>query len=247
MDLLFVLTQKDLGVRYRNNFLGYIWSIAHPLTYGFVFFVAFKLIIKIPTENYALFVTAGLFPWQWFANSVSSSSTSFISYSQVVKKINFPRCAVPLSVVLQDAAHFVLAIPVVLILILCYHKMPTWEWCWGIPVLLATQLLIVCGTALFVSSITLFFRDLERLCTIALTILFYLTPVIYDASMVPERFRSLMYLNPFAAQIVAWRTLFIDGRFDPALAAVALAHGLALSVIGFGVFRRLSWKFAEVL
>lgn len=247
IDLIIVLTQKDLGVRYRNNFLGYLWSIAHPLTYAFVFFVAFKLIIKIQTENYALFVTAGLFPWQWLSNSITSSSTSFVSYAQVVKKMNFPRYAIPLSLVMQDAVHFLLALPVIMALVMAYHRPFTAAWIWGVPALMLTQLLITYGLALLISSVTLFFRDLERLCAIGLTVAFYFTPVVYSSSMVPARFRSLLYLNPFAVQIMAWRELFINGRFDAGVGAAALAHGIFFLAVGYAVFRRLAPKFSEVL
>jgi len=78
IDLLIVLTQKEMKVRYKSSFLGYIWSIANPLAFAFVFFIAFKVVMKIKMENYTLFLITGLFPWQWFSNSVSLSPTIFL-------------------------------------------------------------------------------------------------------------------------------------------------------------------------
>jgi len=115
LDLIIVLTQKELKVRYKNNVLGYLWSVANPLAFAFVFYIAFKTIMKIQMENFALFLIAGLFPWQWFANSISSTPTIFLSNASIIKKVNFPKNIIPLTIVLQDMIHFILSIPVIML------------------------------------------------------------------------------------------------------------------------------------
>src|SRR4030042_5443535 len=90
-DLIVILTQKEVKVRYKSTVFGYVWSIAHPLAFAFVFFMAFKVVMRIQMEGYAVFLIAGLFPWQWFSNSINASPTIFLHNSSLIKKVNLPR------------------------------------------------------------------------------------------------------------------------------------------------------------
>jgi lipopolysaccharide transport system permease protein len=246
-DLIMVLTQKEIKVRYKSSVLGYLWSIGHPLAFAFVFFIAFKVVMKIQMEDYALFLIAGLFPWQWFANSVNVSPTIFLGNASIIKKVNFPRNIIPLTAVLQDMIHFVLSIPVIVLFLFLYHKSPSLTWLYGVPLLLSIQLLMTYGVSLMISSVNLFFRDLERLTVICTTLLFYFTPIIYPLSMIPEKYKQLINLNPIAPLMVNWRNLFLNGILDPASLIVSLAYSIFTFIIGYFVYRKLSWKFAEVL
>ncbi len=247
IDLITVLTQKEIKVRYKSSFLGYLWSIVHPLTFAFVFFIAFKIIMKIQMEDYALFLIAGLFPWQWFANSVNASPMVFLGNASIIKKVNFPRNIIPLTTVLQDMIHFVLSIPVIVLFIFIYHKSPSFSWLYGIPILLGIQFLITYGISLIVSSINLFFRDLERLTVIFMTLLFYFTPIIYPETMIPEKYKTLINLNPLAPLMISWRNLFLTGHLETTSLMVSLAYSTFAFMLGYLVYRKLSWKFAEVL
>ena len=246
-DLIFVLTQKEMKVRYKNNILGYLWSIANPLAFAIVFFIAFKVVMRIQMEGYALFLIAGLFPWQWFANSVNFSPSVFLSNSPIIKKINFPRHILPLVMVFQDMIHFILSIPVIILFLFIYHKSPSLSWIYGIPFLLIIQFMMIYGISLMISSINLFFRDIERLASIFTSMLFYFTPVIYPETMIPERFRHLVNLNPLAPLMMSWRNLFLTGTFETSALMVSFVYSIAAFIIGYLVYRKLSWKFAEVI
>ena len=246
-DLIAVLTQKEMKVRYKSSFFGYFWSVAHPLAFAFVYFIAFKVVMRIQMADYSLFLIAGLFPWQWFSSSVCAAPTIFMANASIIKKVNFPRNIIPLTTVLQDMIHFILSIPVIVVFLLMYHHSPSLSWLYGIPLLLSIQLIMTYGAALFVSSINLFFRDFERLTSIFITLLFYCTPIIYPETMVPEQFRPLVYLNPLAPLMVSWRNLFLHGTLDPVALAISFAYSLVFFMPGYLVYRKLSWKFAEVL
>jgi len=247
LDLIIVLTQKEIKVRYKSSFFGYLWSIGHPLAFAFVFFIAFKIVMKIQMEDYALFLIAGLFPWQWFSNSVSSSPMVFLGNASIIKKVNFPRNILPAVTVLQDMIHFILSIPVIVLFLFIYHKSPSLSWLYGIPVLLSIQFLITYGICLIVSSINLFFRDLEKLTGIFMTLLFYFTPIIYPETMIPEKYNLLINLNPLAPLMISWRNLFLTGilKLEPLL--ISLPYSALAFIIGYTIYKRLSWKFAEVL
>jgi lipopolysaccharide transport system permease protein len=247
LDLIIVLTQKEIKVRYKNSFLGYFWSIAHPLAFALVFFIAFKVVMKIQMEDYALFLIAGLFPWQWFANSVNAAPMLFLGNASIIKKVNFPRNIIPFAAVLQDMIHFILAIIVIVIFLFIYHKTPSFSWIYGIPILLSIQFLMTYGVSLIISSLNLFFRDLERLTNLFITLLFYFTPVIYSETMIPEKYKSIINLNPLTPLMISWRNLFLDGRLDAFYLMISLGYAVILFGLGHIIYKKLSWRFAEVL
>ena len=247
IDLIAVLTEKEIKVRYKSSVFGYLWSVAHPLAFALVFFVAFKVVVKIQVEDYALFLIAGLFPWQWFANSVNAAPRIFLGNASIIKKVNFPRNIIPFTQVFQDMIHFILAIPVVVLFLFLYHKLPSFSWLYGIPVLLIIQFLMTYGICLMISSTNLFFRDLERLTIIFTTMLFYFTPVIYPEKMIPVKYKPLINLNPLAPLMISWRELFLNGTLSPLYLAVSFGYAILAFILGFLIYRKLSWKFAEVL
>lgn len=247
IDLIVVLTQKELKVKYKSSFLGYLWSVGHPLAFAFVFFVAFKVVMRVEVEDYALFLIAGLFPWQWFSNSVNASPLAFLGNASIIKKVNFSRNLIPFTQVLQDMIHFVLAIPIIMLFLFIYRKAPSLSWLYGIPALLTIQFFMTFGVCLIVSSTNLFFRDLERLTTIFTTLLFYFTPIIYPERMVPEKYKTLINLNPLSPLMVNWRNLFLGGTLEAAYLAISLGYAMLAYLLGYWVYKKLSWKFAEVL
>lgn len=247
LDLIIVITQKELKSKYKNNVLGYFWSIAHPLAFAVVFYIAFKIVIKIPLQDYMVFLISGLFPWQWLATSVGTAPTVFLANVSIIKKVNFPRNIIPLTIVLQDMIHFVLSIPVIVLFMLIYDITPGWIWLVGIPLLLIIQFIFIYGIALAISSLNLFFRDLERLTGIFITLAFYFTPIIYPETMIPAKYVKLVNLNPLTPLMVSWRNLFLHNQLDFMQLTISLSYALLFLAIGLIIYKKLSWKFAEVL
>lgn len=247
IDLIIVLTQKEMKVRYKSSVLGYLWSVGHPLALAFVFFVAFKVVMKVQMEDYALFLIAGLFPWLSFANSVTVSPSFFLGNASIIKKVSFPRNIIPFTMILQDMIHFLLSIPVIILFMFMYNKSLSISWLYGIPVLLVIQFILTYGICLAISSINLFFRDLERLTGIFMTLLFYFTPIIYSEDMIPKEYSHLINLNPFSLLMISWRNLFLNGSIDFPSLIISSAHSVFVFIAGYAVYRKLSWRFAEVL
>lgn len=247
LDLVLTLTAKEIKVRYKSSVLGYVWSVAMPLCLAGVFYLAFKVIMRVPMDNYALFLICGLFPWQWSANSIQAAAAVLLSNASIIKKARFPRASVCLAVVLNDGMHFVLSIPVIVGFLLLHGLAPAPLWLVWIPLLLAVHTALVTGIVLAVSAVNLFFRDMERLVSLGVTLLFYFTPVIYSETMVPPAYEAYLKANPMAPLIICWRSLFLQGGvpLESLLAAAAWAAvGLAAGAL---VFRGLSPRFAEVL
>jgi len=246
-DLIIALTQKELKVRYKRSFLGYLWSIANPLALALVFFIAFKIFMKIRVENYTLFLISGLFPWQWFSNTVNGSAMVFVGNASLIRKVNFRREVLVIATVLNDMLHFILSIPVIVVFIFLYGMKPSLSWLIGIPILLIIQFIITFGFSIAVATINLFFRDIERIVFIFTTLMFYVTPIIYPEDMVPAGYRGLILLNPLSVLMVSWRNLFMKGTMDFRSITLAFIYSLLVIAIGYLIFRKLRWRFAEVL
>ncbi len=246
-DLLVVLTQKEIKIRYKSTWLGYLWSVANPLAFALLYFVAFRVFMRVEIPDYPLFLVVGLFPWHWLANSTALSPTIFLQNATLLKKVRFPRNILVAATVLNDAVHFMLSIPVVLVFLLFYGFIPSWRWFIGIPLLMLAQFMLVYGLSLGIASLNLFFRDLERLTGLLVTFLFFLTPIVYSASMIPAEYQRLVYLNPVVPLFVSWRELFLSGRLDWHLIAAAYVYAVLALGLGSLVYRKLSWKFAEVV
>jgi lipopolysaccharide transport system permease protein len=246
-DLLVVLIQKEIRIRYKSTWLGYLWSIANPLAFAVLYFVAFRVFMRVQIPDYPLFLVAGLFPWQWLANSTTLAPIIFLQNATLLKKTRFPRNILVAATVLNDAIHFALSIPVVLAFLLYYGLRPSWQLLIGVPVLMLAQFMLVYGLSLGIASLNLFFRDLERLIGLVVTFLFFLTPIVYSASMVPAKYRAITYLNPVLPLFVSWRELFLSGDLSWALVAGAYAYAVLALVLGSLIYRKLVWKFAEVV
>ena len=246
-DLLFELIKKELKVRYKSSYLGYIWSILNPLALALVFFFAFKIIMRVKIENYALFLISGLFPWQWFANSANASAVTFVSNASLIKKTIFRRELLIFSLVSSELIHFVLSIPVIILFMFIYGKVPSLIWIVGLPLFMISQFLLVTGISLAIASVNLFFRDLERIVGIFTNFLFYATPIIYSFEMIPEKYHAMIICNPISSLILGYQDLFLKGVFNTKYFLVSLLSGFIVFCLGYIVYNKLKWKFAEAL
>ncbi|MGG6292912.1 ABC transporter permease [Leptolyngbya sp. AN02str] len=246
-DLLLILLQKEIKVRYKNNVLGYLWSVGNPLAFALVYFFAFKVIMRVQIEAYPLVLLAGLFPWQWFANSVNSASSVFVSRASIIKKVNFPRYIIPLSVLLNHAVHFCFCLPIIVGLLMVYQKAPYWGWILGLPLQMGIQFMLLYGIALTLSSLNLFVRDIEPIASILTQFTFFFTPIVFTEDLIPQQFSALVYLNPVASLMINWRHLLVDGRLNGMYVALSLGYAVLFAGVGVWIYRRLEHRFAEVV
>lgn len=246
-DILTVLIRKELAVRYKNSFLGYLWSLLNPLTTAFIFYVIFGVYMRLGTKNYIVVLLSALFPWQWFSNSVGQSPLSFLSNITLVKKVAFPRQLIPLVTVLQDMVHFLIALPIFLGFMFYHGLYPGWQWLYGVPILLLLTLSQLYGLSLFFASVNLFFRDLGNLVTIFINLAFYGTPVMYTIAHVPAAYLPYFKLNPVAPLFICWRGMLVENTFDPAFLPYAFGYSALSLALGLGAYALLNKRFAEAM
>jgi ABC-type polysaccharide/polyol phosphate export permease len=247
-ELLYLLTFRELKLRYQDTVFGFLWSLIRPLLQGAVLFIVLRKFIRIDVEDYHLVLLAGLFPWTWFQTSLVSSVSAFAANGALIKKVYFPRFVLPLATVMNNGVQYGLSIPVLLVLLAIEGYTPSWTWLVGIPYLLAVQSLLIMGIVLFVASLDVYFRDLEHLTDVFVgLILFYLTPVIYPLEIVPDRYHNWILVNPMTALIEGWRDLFLRNQIPGVELWPALAFAAGIAAVGSLSFRKLEGGFADAL
>jgi len=248
LEVLTILIYKEWIVKYKGTILGYIWSIAHPLVLSIVFYIAFKIALKIPVENYTLFLITGLFAWQWFMNTVMVGVWSFVSNSSIIKKTKFPKYLLPLSISILDMIHFLISIPIIVIFLYIYNKSVFYiSWFYQIPIMLIFQIIIGFSIGTIFGTLNVFVRDIDRLASLILTLTMYLTPIFYPLSMVPEEYRQYFYLNPMVPIIELWRSIFIEGEMNFLMVLISFIDVSILLLISLTLYNKLNHKFAEYL
>jgi lipopolysaccharide transport system permease protein len=248
IDLLWMITQKQITLQYKRTYLGILWSLLNPLLLALIFYIAFTIVLKIKKEDFSLFLLSGLFPWTWFTNSVSASTVSLIANKGLIKKFPFPKHFLLAAGIFSESVHFLFSIPIILFLAFYYGKTPGLIWLVGIPILLVIQFWITLGVSLAVSVINVYFRDFQFIVTFLLNLLFWLTPILYQFETVPEAYRFLFkYFNPLTSLIVSWRDLFMLNVIRWNWLATSVIGSVAVLALGFLIFHKFNRRVDEML
>jgi lipopolysaccharide transport system permease protein len=238
-ELVLHLTAHELASANRFTVLGWAWPLIRQLAQLCVLVLLFSRIVDLGVGNYAVFVFAGLISWTWFATSVDVATGSLIANRHLVLQPRFPPTVLPVVSVATGLVDCLIALPVLVAMTIASGDLA-----WTIvflPVLFAVQFVLTCGVALIVSVVTVYLRDVRGIVTVGLTLLFYLTPVFYDAGRVPDRYESLLRVNPMTTLLQGYRAVLLDASFPPAGAIVwLLVASAGLAVAGVLTFRRLS-------
>jgi len=205
-ELLFFLVWRDIKVRYKQTALGVSWIVLQPVISTVVFTLLFGRLLKVPSGDlpYPVFALAGLVPWNYFAGSLTRSSNSLVGSSHLISKVYFPRLIIPISGVLSGLVDFFVTLGVLVILMFAYRITPTW----GVLLLPAFLLLAMAtalGFGLWLGALNVRYRDVAYLVPFVVQMWMYLTPVVYASTLIPERFRWLLGLNPMTAVVEGFR------------------------------------------
>jgi lipopolysaccharide transport system permease protein len=245
LDVVTVLAQKDFKVRYRNSVLGFIWSLLNPLAFMIILTLVFSFLLRVSIPNFAAWVLIGLLVWRFFSIATNQSLFSIVGNPSLVSKVYVPRHIIVLSTNLASflgaALEFVVLLP--LLVVLGVNLTP---YALFLPAILVMEFLLVFVLSLSLSSLNLKYRDFYQVWDIALQLGFFLSPIVYDASLIPERYRLLYSLNPVTRLIESAREIFLEGHLPSVFDNVVIVASVGiLLLIGFAIFRRLETGFAE--
>lgn len=248
MDLLWILTRKEIILQYKRTSLGILWSLLNPLLLAFVFYIAFSVILGVRIMNFPLFILSALFPWTWFSTSVSASTVSLISNRSLVRKFPFPKHYLLLGSVFSQGVHFLFSIPIIIFLVYLYHKSAGLIWFAGVPMLLLIQVIMTIGISLPVSVINVYFTDFQFIVGFLLQVLFWMTPIVYRFDTIPQAYRTLfLYMNPMTSLMNSWRELFMSSAIHWNSIATSCLDSLLIFFVGLILYRKLGKRIDEVI
>ncbi len=253
-DLIILFVKRDLTTNYKQTVLGPLWIIINPLLSTTVFTVIFGVIAGIPTDGTPqfLFYMSGNILWNFFSSCLNRASGTFLGNARLFGKVYFPRLVMPISGILYNLINFMLQTAVYVILVIVYSLIganvhPNLLIILA-PFLVLQTALLGTGMGLIISSITTKYRDLNVLVSFGVSLLMYITPVVYPISRVPENFRWLMLLNPVAPIVETYRCAFLgSGSFEWQFLLISLAVTLALLFWGVIVFNKVEKNFIDTV
>jgi lipopolysaccharide transport system permease protein len=247
-ELLYVLTIRDVKVRYKQTVLGFAWAIIQPVMMMVVFSIFFGRLARIPSEGYPfpIFVYAALLPWTFFANSIVSCANSLVGSSNLISKVYFPRLIVPLSSIGSGLVDFAVAAGILLVLMVYYGVGWTLNLLMA-PVLMAGLLLSALGVGTFLAALNVAYRDFRYVVPFLVQFWMFATPVAYPASLVPAQWKWVLYLNPMAGVIEGFRSAFLGRAFDFSGLLVSLAIAILLLAAGTAYFEKIERQFADII
>jgi lipopolysaccharide transport system permease protein len=246
-DLLWLLTKKEITLKYKRTILGIVWSLLNPILLALVMFIAFKVFMKIKMENYTFFFLSALFPWNWFSASVIMSAGTLIGNVNLIKRIRFPRHFLVLSTILAQLVNFVFALPIVVGFSYFQGEGPGINWLIAFPILIVIQFITTLGICLMISIVNAYFRDMEYIIGVVISLLFWMTPIVYPIKMVPETIRFYLAINPLTYLITAWRDLFMSNHIDWGSIGISSGSSLVFVLLGIFVFQKLGKRLDEVI
>ena len=247
LEIVITLAQKDFKVRYRNSVLGFLWSLVNPLAYMLIISLVFSLMLHLTVPNYESWLLLGILIWRFFQVGTSQGLYSLVSQPSLVTKIYLPRFLIVVSNNLANlmgsALEFVVLVPLLL-----FFGVSLTAYVLLLPVVLICEFILILGLSLSLSALNLRYRDFDQLWSIALQLGFYLSPIIYAASLIPSRFQFVYSLNPVTRLIGLARGIFLLQELPTLsdLIIMFVAIGV-LFVLGVVVFLRLEKRFPEMI
>lgn len=248
-ELLYFLTWRDIKVRYKQTVLGAAWAIIQPFFTMVVFSLFFGRLAQIPSDGipYPIFSYAALVPWTFFANGLANSSNSLVQSANLIKKIYFPRLAMPIATVLAGVIDFLLAFVVLIGMMLVYGIMPTANIVW-LPALLLLALVTSLGVGLWLSAMNVQFRDVRYVVPFLTQFWMFATPIAYPSSLLSEPWRTLYGINPMVGVVEGFRWALLGTATAPGpIVLVSSAAALAILISGAFYFRRMEKTFADLV
>jgi lipopolysaccharide transport system permease protein len=248
-ELLYFLTWRDIKVRYKQTVLGAAWAIIQPFFTMVIFSLFFGKLAQVPSDGipYPIFSYAALVPWTFFANGLNQASNSLVNSANLIKKVYFPRLAIPVAAVMSGIVDFVLAFIVLLGMIFYFGVMPTANVIW-LPVFLFLALITSLGVALWLSAMNVQFRDVRYTVPFLVQFWLFATPIAYPSSLLTEPWRTLYGINPMVGVVEGFRWALLGTNTAPGpLIVVSALVAVTLLISGAFYFRRMEKTFADVV
>lgn len=248
-ELIYFLTWRDIKVRYKQTLLGALWAILQPVLSMVVFTIFFGGLLNVSSEGqpYAVFAYTALLPWGVFSKALTDAGRSLVINRNMITKVYFPRLVVPISSVLGGVVDFLIAFVVLLGLMVYFQVTPTAA-IWTLPFFLILALITALGFGLWLSALNVIYRDIGYVLPFLTQFWFYITPVVYSSTEVPENWRLVYALNPMVGVVEGFRWALLGKEAAPDLMVmVSAVIAVVVLISGMFYFRRMERSFADLV
>ncbi len=248
-DLFYFLVMRDIKVKYKQTVLGGLWAIIQPLFSMIVFTLFFGKLAKMPSDNipYPIFSFSALVAWSYFANAINGSSNSLVGNANLISKVYFPRLIIPLTPVLAGLLDFSIAFVILIGMMIYFHIYPT-AMMLTLPLLIFLMMLIATGVGTFLAALNAKYRDIRYTVPFLIQIWMFASPIVYPASLVPEKYRLLYALNPMTGVIEAFRSVLLRTTIFPGeMVLISTTVSLILFLIGVFYFKQTERYLADII
>jgi lipopolysaccharide transport system permease protein len=247
-DLFYFLVWRDIKVLYAQTILGFSWAILQPLVQIVIFTIVFGKVAKISTDGipYILFSTVAIIPWTYISQAMTLSSQSLVQGQHMLGKIYFPRLIFPMTPVLAKLIDFAISISILLIVMLYYRVLPTWNLLL-FPFFVVLMMSIAAGVGMWLSALAIRFRDVKQSMPFAVRMLMFSAPIVYSASSIPEKYRILYSLNPIVGVIEGYRACLLGTTIPWLYIGPGIITTGALLASGALYFKRMERMFVDVI
>jgi lipopolysaccharide transport system permease protein len=248
-ELIYFLTWRDIKVRYKQTALGAAWAILQPFLSMVVFTIFFGGLLKVSSDNvpYPIFSYTALLPWGVFSKALTDAGRSLVINRNMITKVYFPRLVVPLASVLSGVVDFLIAF-VVLLGMMVYFQVTPSSAVWALPFLLILALITALGVGLWLSALNVIYRDVGYVLPFLTQFWFYITPVVYSSTEVPDKWRLIYALNPMTGVVEGFRWALLNTESAPGpMVAVSAVIAVVILISGMFYFRRMERTFADMV
>jgi lipopolysaccharide transport system permease protein len=247
-ELFYILSWRDIKVRYKQTVIGAAWSIIRPLLTMLIFTVVFGRIAKLPTEGnapYAILVFAAMLPWQFFSNALTESSNSLIGNANLISKVYFPRLIIPASSVITSLVDLGISFILLFIMMLFYKHVPPINIIF-LPVFILLAFISAFGIGLYLTALNVKYRDFRYIIPFIVQLGLYVSPVGFSSKIIPEKWKLLYSINPMVCVIDGFRWCLIGQEpIDIASFAASFTTIVFFVVLGVWYFRKTEKSFAD--
>lgn len=239
--------RKEFRGKYKKSFLGVLWSFLSPLFQLIIYSIVFPYIMGNRIENYTVYLIIGLMPWTFFNNSIIQSAACIVNNAGIVKKVYFPREILPISTATSNLINFLVTLIIVFIALII-SGIGFGVSILVLPVIIILQYILQLGLSFIFSSITVYVRDVEYIINIFMMLMFYLCPIVYDPSFIPDRLLKIFKINPMFHIISYYRDILYK-KTIPDIVDVLFIFVACISIliIGYEIFKKCEKRFAEEL
>lgn len=244
-EFLYTSVKKDVRGKYKGSFLGVLWSFINPLLSVLVYAIVFPYIMRIKIENYLIYLITGIIPWTFFTSSINMGMISVLSNADIIKKVYFPRIILPISAVTSCLVNFLISCIIILLFCIGSGLGISINILW-LPIVVLIQYILLLGFTFILSSIEIYMRDIEHIVNFILSMMFYVTPILYTPDIFPKKLSWVLKINPMAYLVNAYRSIFFYKQMPNITELeIVFTFSILLFIIGYIIFEKLQRGFAE--